>query len=405
MSKTCDSCTSSDCSAKNQNENESMEAFLERQQLEQRLCAIKHKIVVMSGKGGVGKSTVASNLAAGLAGAGFKTGLLDIDIHGPSIPTLFGLTGQRMQQNEEGLLPVQATENLKVMSIAFGLEDSDQALIWRGPMKIGVITQLLRDVAWGELDYLVVDVPPGTGDEPLTICQLIPDMDGAVVVTTPQEMAAVDVRKSINFCRKLDIPVLGVIENMSGFKCPCCNTVTEIFKSGGGEKMAADFGVPFLGKLPIDPAIAHACDSGAPHIGAEDESVSATALRSILEKITAGKAETTAECVRIAVPVADGQLAMHFGHCQQFRVYSVENGTVTGQEELTPPPHEPGVIPKFLKAQNVNSIIAGGMGTRAQELFAGYGIEVITGASGTPDEIVAAHLAGTLETGINACEH
>lgn len=410
MSKTCETCSSTDCSAKNQRQDESLDAFLERQKLEQRLCGMKHKIAVMSGKGGVGKSTVASNLAVGLAAAGMKTGLLDVDIHGPSIPTLFNLVGHKLMQNREGLIPATVSENLKVMSIAFCLEQPDQALIWRGPMKIGIITQLIRDVDWGELDYLVIDLPPGTGDEPLTLCQLIPDMDGAVVVTTPQEMSAVDVRKAITFCGKLNIPVLGIVENMSGFKCPHCNTVTEIFKSGGGEKLASDFGVPFLGRLPLDPAIAHACDAGTPHIQVDTEDPSAIALHAILDNILQPEDpqqnnSESSTMKKIAIPIANGALAMHFGHCEAFRLFSVADSQIRATEDVTPPPHEPGAIPKFLREQKADCIIAGGMGSRAQGLFAEYGIDVVTGASGTPEDIIAAYLDNTLETGENVCQH
>ncbi|MDO9541428.1 MAG: Mrp/NBP35 family ATP-binding protein, partial [Kiritimatiellia bacterium] len=205
--------------------------------MQERLEQIKHKIIVLSGKGGVGKSTVAVNVAVSLTLAGKRVGLLDVDIHGPSIPKMLDLEDTRISVRDEIMLPVEK-DGLKVMSIGFLLQNRDDAVIWRGPMKMGVIKQFLKDVDWGELDYLVIDSPPGTGDEPLSVCQLVKNADGAVIVTTPQDVATNDVRKSINFCRQLNLPVLGVVENMSGFVCPKCGELTAIFKTGGGERMA-----------------------------------------------------------------------------------------------------------------------------------------------------------------------
>jgi Mrp family chromosome partitioning ATPase len=265
--KNCDSCDSDACSAKERRQDETAEAFLERQALARRMCQIEHKILVLSGKGGVGKSTVAVNLAFSLANAGKRVGLLDIDIHGPSIPRLLGLGPSALQSRNDAMRPVEYNDRLAVMSIGFLLPEPDAAVIWRGPLKMNIIKQFLKDVDWGELDYLLIDSPPGTGDEPLSICQLIPDADGAIIVTTPQEVALADVRKSITFCRTVAMPVLGVIENMSGFACPKCGEVTEIFKSGGGEQMAGEMEVPFLGSIPIDARVVEASDAGKPCVG------------------------------------------------------------------------------------------------------------------------------------------
>ena len=221
----CNTCSDKDCSAAKRKKGESDRDFADRQELESRLCRIRRKIVVLSGKGGVGKSTVAVNIAVALQMAGKRVGLLDIDIHGPSIPTMLGLESETLQGGADGLLPIDL-DGLKVMSLGFLLPDPDKAVIWRGPLKMGVIKQFLKDVAWGDLDYLIIDSPPGTGDEPLSVCQLIGNLDGAVVVTTPQKVAAVDVRKSITFCRQLKVPVLGVVENMSGFACPKCGEIS-----------------------------------------------------------------------------------------------------------------------------------------------------------------------------------
>ena len=290
--KTCSTCDSAECSARNQRPDESPEEFIERQQLESRLCGINHKIFVLSGKGGVGKSTVAVNLAVALSLAGKRVGLLDVDIHGPSIPKMLGLENSRARTENNILIPV-TVGSLKVMSIGFLLSEPDQAVIWRGPMKMGVIKQFLKDVAWDELDYLVIDCPPGTGDEPLSIAQLIHDAAGAIIVTTPQEVALADVRKCVNFCRRLEVPVLGVVENMSGFICPKCGEIADIFKKGGGEKMAADMSVPFLGRVPIDSAVVESGDTGRPCVY-DSDTVSAKAFTHVVEILCASLEEV--EC-------------------------------------------------------------------------------------------------------------
>lgn len=263
----------------------------DKESINENMSRIAHKIIVLSGKGGVGKSTVAVNLAVSLAEKKIRTGLLDIDIHGPSVPKLLGIDGGQVMGTRNGkMTPVEYNEYLKVISIGFLLQDNDTAIIWRGPMKYTVIKQFLADVDWGDLDYLVVDSPPGTGDEPLSICQLIENADGAVVVTTPQDVALIDVRKSVNFCKQLSMPVIGVIENMSGFTCPHCGKVTDIFKNGGGEKMAVDMEVPFLGSIPIEHQIAASGDSGKPfHNAAEQNATTAQKeFSSIVENILKG---------------------------------------------------------------------------------------------------------------------
>jgi Mrp family chromosome partitioning ATPase len=234
--------------------------------VDEALERIGHKIVVLSGKGGVGKSTVAVNLAVSLSSmAGLRVGLLDIDIHGPSVPKMLRLDGAVMRSSERGkLIPVDFG-GLKVMSIGFLLPGESDAVIWRGPAKASAIKQFIGEVEWGDLDYLIVDCPPGTGDEPLTVIQTLEEIDGAVVVTTPQDVALADVRKSISFCGQLNMPVLGVIENMSGLVCPHCGETIDVFKTGGGETMALEMSVPFLGRVPMDPGIVTAGDDGTPY--------------------------------------------------------------------------------------------------------------------------------------------
>ena len=238
----------------------------QERRLRERVDAIRHTLVVLSGKGGVGKSTVAANLAVALSRKGKRVGLLDSDFHGPSIPKILRLEAAQVFSDGAGIQPATCQGGLKVMSIAFLLQGRDDAVIWRGPLKMGVLKQFLADVDWGELDFLVVDLPPGTGDEPLSVCQMIPNATGAIVMTTPQELALSDVRKCINFCRQLKLPVIGVIENMSGFVCPHCGQRSDIFGSGGGEVMAGQMGVPFLGRIPLDPALMQACEEGEPFV-------------------------------------------------------------------------------------------------------------------------------------------
>jgi ATP-binding protein involved in chromosome partitioning len=293
-------------------------------------------------------------------------------------------------------------------------------VIWRGPMKTGVIKQFLTDVVWGDLDYLIIDSPPGTGDVPLTICQLIDGLDGAVIVTTPQKVATVDVRKSITFCRQLGVPVLGVVENMSGFACPKCGDITQVLSSGGGRGIAEDMQVPFLGAIPMDPMVAVACDNGRPFVQHYSASPTAKIMQQIIAPIAAldqgqspdhqpqpleNKQNTH---MRIVIPLADGKLTSHFGHCASFALVDVDPAEkiIVKREDIEAPPHEPGLLPPWLAERGANLIIAGGMGHKARELFTEQGIQVMVGAiAETPEKLSADYLAGTLQLGENVCDH
>jgi ATP-binding protein involved in chromosome partitioning len=253
--------------------------------LQARLSQIRHRLIVLSGKGGVGKSTVAVNLAMAFASAGHSVGLLDVDVHGPSVPKLLGLEGRVPDDDNGGLYPIFLTPKLRVMSVGFLVKGADDAVVWRGPLKYNVIRQLLRDVNWGPLDYLIVDSPPGTGDEPLAVAQLIGKPAAAVVVTTPQDVAVADVRRSITFCRRVSLSVAGIIENMSGYVCPHCGEVTEPFKSGGGEALAHEMNVPFLGRVPLDPAVVRSGDSGHPLTGQSADGPAASAFVPIVAAV------------------------------------------------------------------------------------------------------------------------
>ena len=400
-------------------EDQKKQMQAEQEQIRQRLKRIKHQILVLSGKGGVGKSTVAVNLAVSLALSGKSVGLLDIDIHGPSVPKILNLEEKVIQAIGDTILPVEVIENLKVMSLGFLLRGKDDAVIWRGPMKYQMIKQFLKDVDWGSLDFLVVDSPPGTGDEPLSVVQLLEDADGAIIVTTPQEVALSDVRRCITFCRNLRLPVLGVLENMSGFVCPKCGHKTDIFKSGGGESMAKQTGVPFLGRIPIEPQIVQACDSGKPFVFHYSQSKTAKAFQKMLNPILeldndskeltqTQSLQTGDKKMRIAIPLSQGKMSLHFGHCEEFAIVDVDEHTkkISNITELQPPAHQPGVLPRWLSEQQADVIIAGGMGQRAQQLFAQNNIKVVVGASEqAPEQLVKAYLNDTLETGDNICDH
>ncbi len=249
-----------------------------------KLARIKNKLIVMSGKGGVGKSSVATYLSLSLARKGFRVGLLDIDLHGPSIPKMLGLHGVLNVTTQQEIVPHQYRPNLKVVSIESMLEDTDSAVIWRGPLKHGVITQFLSECEWGELDFLVVDCPPGTGDEPLSIARLIPDAR-AIIVTTPQEVALADVRKSINFCRKVSLEIAGLVENMSGLFCPHCQELIPIFRTGGGKRTAEQMKLFYLGELPFDPAVVEGGDQGKPVLEAEGDTPFKKAVESFADRV------------------------------------------------------------------------------------------------------------------------
>jgi Mrp family chromosome partitioning ATPase len=225
------------------------------------LKKIKNKYIVLSGKGGVGKTSTSVNLAMALAKKGFKVGIMDVDLHGPDVPRMLGLTGMLDLNKNNKLNPMRYSENLKVVSIESLIASKDDAIIWRGPLKYSAIRQFIGEVEWGHLDFLIIDSPPGTGDEPLTIAQTIRDAK-AIIVTTPQEVSLADVRKSISFCRTVKMEILGLVENMSGFTCPHCNKMVDLFGSGGGEKTADSAGIEFLGKIPFDPNIVSCGDSG-----------------------------------------------------------------------------------------------------------------------------------------------
>jgi ATP-binding protein involved in chromosome partitioning len=391
--------------------------------LQEQLRHIRHKLLVMSGKGGVGKTSVAVYLALGLAKRGYRVGLLDVDLHGPDVPRMLGISGRFEMDAERHLIPHRYHDHLQVVSIECLLHDRDEAVIWRGPLKHNYIQQSMSQVNWGELDFLVVDSPPGTGDEPLSVAQTITGIQ-AVIVTTPQEIPLADVRKAINFCRKVEMPILGLVENMSGLICPHCGGEIRLFSQGGGQKTAALTKVPLLASLPFDLRVVESGDLGQPLLETPDDSPFMQALGRLLEAVelrlkqegrapkpvteisSTEVAASNPDTLKVAIPLAQGRLCNHFGHCEKFAVIQVREGLMEEKELHTPPPHDPGVLPRWLGDLGVNLIIAGGMGQRALSLFAEQGIRVITGSpSQEPETLVQCYLSGTLVSGPNVCDH
>ena len=412
-----DSCSHGNCGDKHSQQDE------RDLRIKTALGNIKNKLLIMSGKGGVGKSTVAVNLAVTLAKKGKKVGLMDVDLHGPSIPGLLGLVDQKPGNDGTFIQPLKFSEYLHVISMGNFLPNKDDAVIWRGPLKITAIKQFLGDVFWGDLDYLLIDSPPGTGDEPLTVAQEIEGVR-AVVITTPQEVSLADVRKSINFCKNVAMPVVGVIENMSGYACPKCGEVTDLFGRGGGQKTALEMNVPFLGDIPIDPRFVISGDTGKPFMLEDTVSPSSQAYGEIVEKIeqfadsiVAPKEQqkevdfkppetATEDGTVFAIPTAQGMLCQHFGHCELFELVTVKDNKIVNTTSVEPPPHEPGLLPRWLAEQGVKMVIAGGMGQRAQDFFNQYGVQVVVGAPVLkPEEVVTQYLEQTLQTGQNVCDH
>jgi len=391
--------------------------------LQEQLRHIRHKLLVMSGKGGVGKTSIAVYLALGLAKRGYGVGLLDVDLHGPDVPRMLGISGSFKMDAEGYLIPHRYNDLLQVVSIECLLHDRDEAVIWRGPLKHNYIRQSMSQVNWGELDFLVIDSPPGTGDEPLSVAQTITGVQ-AVVVTTPQEISLADVRKAINFCRKVGMPILGLVENMSGLICPHCGGEIPLFKQGGGQKTAALTKVPLLASLPFDLRVVESGDLGQPLLETPDNSPFMQALGRLLDAVelrlkqegsvpkpiteisSTEVAASDPDTLKVAIPLAEGRLCNHFGHCEKIAVIPVRDGLMGEKELHTPPPHDPGVLPRWLGDLGVNLIIAGGMGQRALNLFAEKGIKVVTGSpSQEPETLVQEYLAGTLVSGPNVCDH
>lgn len=365
-------------------------------ELARTLKQIRHKILVMSGKGGVGKSSVAVSLALSLARRGYKVGLMDVDLHGPNVLRMLGLKTPMDLMHAQFELPPDLFDNLRVISIEALMKNREMAVIWRGPLKHQLIRQFLTEVVWGPLDYLVIDAPPGTGDEPMSVAQTIPEAH-ALIVTTPQEISLADVRKSINFCQKINLDMLGLVENMSGYSCPHCGEAVPLFKSGGAAKTAKAAKVPFLGALPFDPKVVEAADQGELIQLPEADSPFFQGLRPIVDYLLEVLSPTASRrepgVLKFALPLDDGKLAAKFGQAQQFALFTVKDCAIVDRETILTPPHEPGGIPEILDDLGVTHVIAAGLGDKAQGLIQHKGIEVIPGnPNENPEQLVQNYL-------------
>ena len=333
----------------------------EDKKVREQLSKIKYKILVMSGKGGVGKSTVAVNIAIGLSLQDFMVGLLDVDLHGPNIPKMLGARDLRLSRKPDGKIgAIKYSPNLKFLSIEPLLPSEDSAVIWRGPLKHSAIRQFIGDIDWGELDYLIIDAPPGTGDEPLTVAKTIPDAY-VVIVTTPQEVSLIDVKKSIRFCQKTKMRILGIVENMSGFICPHCGKPIDLFKKGGGEKLAQEFGFRFLGRIPIDPRVVDTGDTGRPFIAAYPESPTAKAFEELIRKIISATEEMKRDILeerfmRIAIPInTPSKIEIDPEKFDLFAIYDIENNKILVKDVVKRTENQNLI--DFLKEQVVTHVL------------------------------------------------
>jgi len=381
------------------------------------LNQIKRTIAVLSGKGGVGKSMVTGLLATYMQRTGkYRVGILDADITGPSIPKLFGADEFKPKATEVGLFPVRSHSDIQLMSINLLLDEPDSPVIWRGPILANTVKQFWTDIIWGDIDFMFLDMPPGTGDIPLTVFQSIP-LDGIIIVTSPQDLVAMIVNKAVNMAKMMNIPILGLVENMSHVVCPHCGEEIKLFGDSVTEDIASEWGIPFLGSLPVDPELARLCDAG------QIERVHKTYLKEAIEALekvparmdpflqAAAEADarmtaTPADLKKVAIASEGSSVCDHFGHCEGFTIYSTEAGKIVQQEYLPNPGHKPGLLPNLLNDNGVHVVIAGGMGGGAIDIFNEKGIDVITGARGPLDQTIEQYLDGKLlSTGSVCHEH
>lgn len=358
------------------------------------LSKVKKVIGIVSGKGGVGKSLITTLLAVTMKRRGYNTAVLDADITGPSIPKAFGIQG-KVLGNVMGLFPAKSKTGIEIMSVNLLLEDDTDPVVWRGPMLAGAVKQFWSDVIWNDVDYMFIDMPPGTGDVPLTVFQSLP-VDGIIIVTSPQELVSMIVSKAVSMALKMNIPIIGLVENMAYFRCPDCNKEHKIFGNSNIENIADKYNLKVLARLPIDPKIAEACDK------VTIESIEGDWLNNVAEilKKDGGKK------MKIAVASEKEMVTEHFGHCVNFNIYEVENDQIVKSDSIPNPGHRPGFLPNFLNDMGVNVIISGGMGGGAVDIFNEKGIEVILGARGDARTAAEQYLQGKLQSTGSIChEH
>lgn len=353
------------------------------------LNSIKRVIGIVSGKGGVGKSLVTSTLAVMMRKKGYNIGILDADITGPSIPKVFGIN-ERIQGSDEGMYPQKSSNGISVMSVNLLLDKDESPVIWRGPVIAGVVKQFWTDVIWGDIDYLFLDMPPGTGDVPLTVFQSIP-LDGIIIVTSPQDLVSMIVKKAYNMAKAMDIPVLGIVENMSYIKCPDCGKNIKIFGESKLDAIAEELGINVLGKIPIDPVVAELCDKGeAEKI---NNSYLSSAVSTIERKLGVGKVIRT---LRVAIPTDGATIASQFGKCENFTIFDIENNIIKNKYNISTEGNLHGLLPTFLSVKGVKAVIVDGINEGAKNNLIKNSIEVISGVSGDIDVAIGAYLDGAL---------
>lgn len=358
------------------------------------MSSIKKVICVVSGKGGVGKSSVTSMMGVTMNKMGYNTAILDADITGPSIPKAFGIKG-KATANQYGMLPLKSKNGIDIMSVNLLLENDTDPVVWRGPIIANTVKQFWTDVIWPGIDYMFIDMPPGTGDVPLTVFQSFP-VDGIIIVTSPQELVSMIVAKAVKMANMMKVPIIGLVENMSYFKCPDNGKDYKVFGESHIEEIAKEYNLKVLAKLPIDPEISAACDRG------EIEDYDGQWLKPVGDLL---KQMEEKSMTKIAVASEEQIVTEHFGHCINFNIYDAQDNKIVKSESIPNPGHKPGFLPNFLNDRGVKVIIAGGMGGGAVEIFKEKGIEVIVGASGDAKAAAQSYLAGDLKTTGSVCNH
>lgn len=379
------SCSSGSCGSRPQD-------FIEKTH---ELNSIKKVIGVVSGKGGVGKSLVTSTLAVMMRRKGYKVGILDADITGPSIPKMFGIT-EKAVGSEFGIYPQKTHNDIGVMSVNLLLEKDDSPVIWRGPIIAGTVKQFWTDVIWGDVDFLFLDMPPGTGDVPLTVFQSIP-LDGIVIVTSPQDLVSLIVKKAYNMAKAMNIPILGIIENMSYLKCSDCGKEIKLFGESKIDNIAEELGVKVLGKMPIDPSVAELCDKG------EIEKVEHNYLSDAVDYIENRFDERRKGKMIVAVATEGTNVSGHFGKCETITLYEIEGSSIKGKRTVSTIGNQHGNLPPFLKQQGAQVAILGGIGEGAKQGMLDNNIGIIAGITGNIDEVVEKFIAGELKPGNEGC--
>ncbi len=372
------SCSTGGCGNEAQN-------FIEKTH---ELNSIRRVIGVVSGKGGVGKSLVTSTLAVMMRKKGYNVGILDADITGPSIPKVFGINN-RIQGSDEGMYPQKSNDGISVMSVNLLLDKDESPVIWRGPVIAGVVKQFWTDVIWGDIDYLFLDMPPGTGDVPLTVFQSIP-LDGIIIVTSPQDLVSMIVKKAYNMAKAMDIPVLGIVENMSYVKCPDCGKNIKIFGESKIDDIAEELGVNVLGKMPIDPVVADLCDKG--EVEKIKNSYLSDAVSTIEKKLGVGKVIRT---LRVAIPTEGTNISSQFGKCETFTIFDIENNNIKNKTIIRTAGNLHGLLPTFLSVKGVKAVIVESINDSVKNNLIKNNIEISSGVSGDIDQAISSYLDGT----------